>query len=84
MKEIRYICYIPMRGLTELAFEEDVIHGLGPWSPDGRFLSFRSNSRHRAFFDIYILDTYSGEVRLVLEHDGMNTPEDGQTMEGGF
>lgn len=70
-----YMLY-PDEGLvTELAVEEDVIHGLGPWSPDGRFISFRSNSRHRAFFDIYILDTYSGEVRLVLEHNGMNTPE---------
>ncbi len=66
----------PEEGLIKgLATEEDVIHGLGPWSPDGRLLSFRSNLRSRAFFDIYTADTFSGEVKRVLEDDGMNTPE---------
>jgi dipeptidyl aminopeptidase/acylaminoacyl peptidase len=66
----------PDEGLiTELAVEKDVIHGLGPWSPDGKFLSFRSNSRDRAFFDIYVTDTRSGEVRMIMEQDGMNNPE---------
>ena len=66
----------PRQGLiTPLAVEQDVIHGLGPWSYDGKRLSFRSNSRHRAFFDVYVADLSSGKPQRVLEHDGTNSPE---------
>jgi len=66
----------PSEGLANpFAVENDVIHGLGPWSYDGKKLSFRSNSRHRAFFDVYVADISSGKTRRIMEHDGTNSPE---------
>ncbi len=50
-----------------------VIHNLGAWSADGRHVSYASNKRERAFFDVYVLDVDSGEERLVLRQDGMNS-----------
>ncbi|MCD6263138.1 S9 family peptidase [Candidatus Bathyarchaeota archaeon] len=66
----------PGEGVTApLVVEPGIIHGLGPWSPDGKRLSYRSNGRNRAFFDIYVVDISSGESRRVLEQDGWNVPE---------
>ena len=55
-----------------LASMPQVIHNFGAWSPDGRLLSFASNRRDASVFDVYVLDVDSGDVRCVLEHDGMN------------
>lgn len=55
-----------------LASQPRVIHNFGAWSEDGRFVSYGSNRRNPAFFDIYVLDVDTGEERLVLEQDGMN------------
>ncbi|TAJ20457.1 MAG: S9 family peptidase [Dehalococcoidia bacterium] len=55
-----------------LASMPHVIHNFGAWSADGRLLSYGSNRRDRAFFDIYVLDVESGTERLVFQQDGMN------------
>ena len=66
----------PRTGLVKpLVVEPGIIHGLGPWSYDGKKLSYRSNARLRAFFDVYVADVSSGESLRVLEHDGTNGPE---------
>ena len=61
-----------------------VIHNLGAWSADGRLLSYGSNRRDRAFFDVYVLDVETGTERLVFQHDGMNAAgafsADGQSL----
>ena len=63
----------PRTGLvTPLAVEPGIIHGLEPWSYDGKRLSYRSNARNRTFFDVYVADVSSGESQRVLEHDGTN------------
>lgn len=63
---------LPTGASRALASMPRVIHNLGAWSPDGRLLSYGSNRRDRAFFDIYVLDVETGEERLVFQHDGMN------------
>ena len=55
-----------------LASDPQVIHDVGAWSEDGRLLSYSSNRRERAFFDVYVLDVDAGERRLVYRQDGMN------------
>ena len=50
-----------------------VIHNFGAWSADGRLASYASNKRERAFFDVHVLDVDSGDERLVLQQDGMNS-----------
>ncbi len=55
-----------------LASMPRVIHNFGAWSSDGRLLSYGSNRRDRAFFDIYVLNLETGSERLVFQHDGMN------------
>ncbi|MEZ4502443.1 MAG: S9 family peptidase [Dehalococcoidia bacterium] len=55
-----------------LASMPHVIHNFGAWSPDGRLLSFGTNRRDRAHFDVMVLDVDSGEERVVLEADAMN------------
>ncbi len=64
------------RASRPLASRPRVIHNLGAWSADGRFLSYASNLRDRSAFDFYVLDLdalgdQGPEERLLLEHDGM-------------
>ncbi|NIR30115.1 MAG: S9 family peptidase [Gammaproteobacteria bacterium] len=51
-----------------------VVHNLGAWSADGRLLSYTANKRHRAYFDLYVLDVEADTEHLVYRHDGMNMP----------
>ena len=59
--------------LKPLASAPLVIHNFGAWSSDGRLVSYASNKRERAFFDVYVLDVDGVEERLVLQQDGMNS-----------
>jgi len=61
--------------ITPIATEDGVIHILGPWSYDGKKVAYASNSRNRAFFDVYIADVKSRQSYKILEHDGTNYPE---------
>lgn len=65
----------PSSGLVvPVALKLGVIHGLGPWAYDGKRLSYRSNARHKSFFDIYVMNISSEKTIRVLEHDGSNIP----------
>ncbi|MDO3410344.1 alpha/beta fold hydrolase [Saccharibacillus sp. CPCC 101409] len=57
-----------------LVHSPEHFHHVGGWSPDGRYLSYSSNRRHPGFFDIFVVDTDSGESRSVLEYDGNCAP----------
>ncbi|UCH02603.1 MAG: S9 family peptidase, partial [Candidatus Bathyarchaeota archaeon] len=61
--------------VTPIALEPGIIHGLGPWAHDGTKVSYKSNARNRAFFDIYIADVTTEQSRRVWEQDGANSPE---------
>jgi len=47
-------------------------HNLGPWSADGRRISYASNKRNPNFFDIYVMDLATGQESLVYQQDGSN------------
>jgi dipeptidyl aminopeptidase/acylaminoacyl peptidase len=57
------------RALTD---QPDRIHAAGGFSPDGSTISFAANTRTPRWFDIYVQNLDSGEVRRVLEHDSSN------------
>lgn len=50
----------------------DVIHQFGEWSPEEDCILYSSNSRNRAFFDVYTLDVKSGRTRCVHRSDHTN------------
>lgn len=59
-------------GLKNLTAHPEWIHYLGGFSPDGKRISFASNRRNKAFFDIYTLALPGGEAKLVYQNDGYN------------
>lgn len=73
--ERHQVCLVSGDGQRVMTIDEDpqVMHNLGFWSRDGRFVSYASNRRQFASFDVYVADASSGETRRVLEHDGSNS-----------
>jgi len=56
--------------ISTLAEQPLVKHNFGSWRPDGGAISFSSNQRHPAFFDVYILEIKAGaEPKLVHQGD---------------
>jgi len=57
-----------MRRLTDGGKENNF---LGDWAPDGRSLYFSSNRRNSSSTDSYLIDTASGQMRMVAENRGV-------------
>jgi dipeptidyl aminopeptidase/acylaminoacyl peptidase len=57
-----------LRRLTDGGVENN---RLGPWSFDGRTLALASNRRSAGAMDAYLADVVSGEMRLVVENQGI-------------
>lgn len=57
-------------GLTPLTDSLDHIHHYGGSSPDGKWIAWSSNRRHPAFFDLYIQNVETREIRQVFTEDG--------------
>lgn len=55
-----------------LTSELDVIHNLGCWSHDDRYIAYTSNERDRRFYDLYIIDVENAARSLILTQDGNN------------
>ena len=51
-----------------------VIHNFGGWSPDGRSICYSNNQRHPAFFDVWIMNVFTGETRCILQQDASLIP----------
>ncbi|ANF98904.1 peptidase S9 [Paenibacillus bovis] len=60
--------------LVPLVQSLEHFHHIGGWSPDGRLLSYSSNRRNPAFFDIDIIDVDSRETRTLFQYDGNCVP----------
>lgn len=60
--------------LQPLVESPDHFHYIGGWSPDGRHLAYSSNRRGPGFFDVFMIDTYTKEIKLVYEHDANCIP----------
>ena len=58
-------------GLQPLTDSLAHIHQYGGSSPDGNWISWASNRRHTAYFDIYIQSLETLEIKKVFEADGM-------------
>jgi dipeptidyl aminopeptidase/acylaminoacyl peptidase len=52
----------------------DHIHHYGGSSPDGKWIAWSSNRRHNTYFDIYIQNIETLEIKLIWENDGNNYP----------
>lgn len=70
-----YLLPAPGEKPLPLTNEPNVIHRFGAWSPDGQHICYSCNRRHQAFFDVWVMDVFSGETSCVLEWDGMVTPQ---------
>ncbi|MBI6546407.1 MAG: S9 family peptidase [Cyanobacteria bacterium NC_groundwater_1444_Ag_S-0.65um_54_12] len=60
--------------LMALTQNPKVIHSFGAWSWDGKQLSYASNERNTAFFDVHVMDRATRQARRVVTHDGNNYP----------
>jgi len=58
-----------------LTDQPQVIHQFGDWSPDGRSICYSSNERHPAFFDVWVLDIFTGHKRCIFQKDATLHPE---------
>jgi dipeptidyl aminopeptidase/acylaminoacyl peptidase len=58
--------------LTALTSKLEVMHLFGGWSPDGSRITYSSNERDARYFDVYEYTIASGEIHLILRHDGTN------------
>jgi dipeptidyl aminopeptidase/acylaminoacyl peptidase len=67
-----YLANVATGDVRRLTMRDDVIHNWGGWSRDGRRITYGSNERNQAFFDIYVMDLESGVATRVLERDGAN------------
>lgn len=66
----------PETGAEPEALTQDpqVIHHFGNWSPDGTAISYSSNQRQQAFFDIWIMDLHTRTSRCLLQQDASLFP----------
>ncbi|HTK07085.1 MAG TPA: S9 family peptidase [Ktedonobacteraceae bacterium] len=55
--------------LRALTNAPHVIHHFGSWSPDGTHISYSSNQRNPAFFDVWVMGVSSGQTRCVMQSD---------------
>jgi dipeptidyl aminopeptidase/acylaminoacyl peptidase len=60
--------------LYPLTNSPDHIHHYGGSSPDGKWIAWSSNRRHSAYFDIYIQNLESLEIKQVFVGDGNYYP----------
>jgi len=70
--------------LDQLTDSPDVIHEFGAWSPDENSILFSSNSRNRAFFDVYTMDLRAKKARRIHQSDhtnnGIDWSQDGRNV----
>ena len=60
--------------VSPLRIRDKVQHGSPLWSPDERYVYFRSNEETAKDFYIYRIDTVTGAVEKIWEHAGWNEP----------
>ncbi|MEZ7172838.1 alpha/beta fold hydrolase [Sporosarcina sp. OR05] len=49
-------------------------HHCGGWSPDGKYISYSSNRRSPGYFDVFVMDVDTKEVKQVFTHNGNCIP----------
>ena len=57
---------------TSLTDNPSVMYLFGGWSPDGTRITYSSNERDARYFDVYERVIASGEIKVLLQHDGTN------------
>lgn len=60
--------------VTPLTNSPEHIHHYGGSSPDGKWIAWSSNRRHNTYFDIYIQNLETLEIRQVFVDDGSYYP----------
>nr|MBA2678227.1 S9 family peptidase [Ktedonobacteraceae bacterium] len=79
-----YVLSVKSEEIRALTQAPEVIHNFGSWSPDGQSICYSSNQRHPAFFDVWVMNIFTGETRCVLQRDASLMPNvwspDGTTL----
>lgn len=57
-----------------LVYEPECFHHFGDWSPDGQSIVFSSNRRHPGYFDIFMMDVTTKDMKKIFTYDGNCTP----------
>ena len=65
------IFVVTAHGERRLTHDDEVVHRLGPWRPDGGAVAIASNRRDRACFDVSVVDLTGGDSRMVFPCEGM-------------
>ncbi len=63
-----------LKRLVNLTDEPDVIHVLGTYSLDGKYLAFSSNARDKRYFDVYLFDFDTWNIKRVMEANSYLVP----------
>lgn len=73
-KQQLYLLSDSKQDAIPLAHSPEHFHHFGGWSFDGKQICFSSNRRHPGYFDVFVQDVESKEVRGVFQFDGKCTP----------
>ena len=57
-----------------LVYSPEHFHYFGGWSPDGQCIAYSSNRRHPGYFDIFLHNIETNEVKTAFTYDGNCTP----------
>lgn len=60
---------------VDLTHRPDAFHAWGCWSPEGRRFAFATNRRHTAYFDVWVMDTGTGEAHPLHEASTYLVPQ---------
>lgn len=62
------------KNIDKLVYSPEHFHKFGGWSPDGKQISFSSNRRNPGYFDVFIQDVVTKEMKIVFKFDGICEP----------
>ncbi|USG68260.1 alpha/beta fold hydrolase [Brevibacillus ruminantium] len=74
-KQQLYLINNETRKVRELMVSPEHFHHLGGWSPCGTKITWSSNRRTAAFFDVFVQDVDTGQTDVVYRFDGRTTPD---------
>lgn len=60
--------------IKKLVYSPEHFHKFGGWSPDSKHISFSSNKRHPGYFDVFIQEVETKEIKKVFQYDGICEP----------
>lgn len=75
-KQQLYLLTNPLEEADSLVYNPDHFHNFGGWSPNGNQISYSSNRRQPGYFDVFIMDVETKDVKQIFTYDGNCKPLD--------